>query len=102
MIDTAQATTASQWRVQSTTWSEKRGEAFVIAKKATPKDKTVLVAKVFGLIDGDPSASRDRLAALVAAAPVLRDVLQQTIDCGTLPADVEQAARDALAEAQGQ
>ena len=52
--------------------------------------------------DGDPAAADQRLKALaaqVAATPVLIEALRLAVDAGTLPAEVEQVARDALAAA---
>lgn len=54
--------------------------------------------------DGECDATRAMLATLaaqVAAAPVLIAALRLAVGSGSLPAEVAQAARDALAAAGG-
>lgn len=54
--------------------------------------------------DGECDAARAvfaTLAAQVAAAPVLISALRLAVGSGSLPAEVAQAARDALASAGG-
>lgn len=65
-----------------------------------PKDRGALIARVYvAHPDGECDASRAALvplAAQVAAAPVLISALRLAVGSGSLPADVAQAARDAL------
>ena len=70
-----------------------------------PKERGVLVARVYlNHPDGECDAAcavLATLAAQVAAAPVLIAALRQAVGSGSLPPEVAQAARDALAAAGG-
>lgn len=89
------------WRVQSSVWHKGRGSAYVMTTPSSPKDRGALVARVYvAHTDGECDASRAVLATLaaqVADAPVLIAALRLAVASGTLPAEVAQAARDALA-----
>ena len=70
-----------------------------------PIEASQLVARVYvAHPDGECDATRATLATLaaqVAAAPVLIVALRSAVGSGSLPAEVEQAARNALAAAGG-
>lgn len=93
------------WRVQSSVWHKGTGSAYVLTVPADRKQRGALVARVYLTHpDGDCDASRAILATLaaqVAAAPVLISALRLAVGSGSLPPEVAQAARDALAAAGG-
>lgn len=93
------------WRVQSSVWHKGKGSAYVMTTPSSPKDRGALVARVYvAHPDGECDATRATLATLaaqVAAAPVLIAALRSAVGSGSLPPEVAQAARDALAAAGG-
>lgn len=98
----------SAWRVQETVWHNGNGSTYILGATgeglSRRNGRQVLLARVFAKVskDGDRAAADQQLKALaaqVAATPVLIAALRLVVDSGTLPADVAQAARDALASA---
>jgi hypothetical protein len=105
-MDATLTTMPRPWRVQETVWHNGNGSTYILGQTGEGQNRRsgrqVLVARVFAKLDkdGDPAAADQRLKALaaqVAATPVLIAALRLAVDAGTLPAEVEQAARDALA-----
>lgn len=86
-------------------WHKGKGSAYVMTTPSSSKDRGALVARVYvAHPDGECDATRATLATLaaqVAAAPVLIVALRSAVGSGSLPAEVEQAARNALAAAGG-
>ncbi|PZP28904.1 MAG: hypothetical protein DI603_18240 [Roseateles depolymerans] len=93
------------WRVQSSVWHKGTGSAYVMTTPADRKQRGALVARVYLTHpDGECDAARAILATLaaqVAAAPVLIAALRMAVGSGSLPTEIAQAARDALAAAGG-
>jgi len=96
----------SAWRVQETVWHNGNGSTYILGPTGDGQNRRngrqVLLARVFVKVgkDGDQAAADQQLKALavqVAATPVLIAALRLAVDSGTLPAEVELAARDALA-----
>ncbi len=98
------------WLVHETVWHKGNGTTYILGPTGDGQNRRsgrhVLIARVFSKIgkDGDQATADQRLKALaaqVAAAPVLIAALRLAVDAGTLPVEVKQAARDALAAAGG-
>lgn len=96
------------WRIHETDWHNGNGSTYILGPTGDGQNRRngrqVLVARVYAKVgkDSDHAAADQRLKALaaqVAATPVLIAALRLALDNATLPADVAQAVRDALASA---